>query len=71
MWLSTYMLTERAIEQVKVSYWHEKRVQNESYYKLENEKIKVVFSSLDGSIDSMIDKVTGCNHSFLTLKGLA
>ncbi|MCJ8012383.1 glycosyl hydrolase-related protein [Paenibacillus sp. KQZ6P-2] len=56
---TTYILTERDIEQVKVSYWHEKRTQNEPCYTLENEKIKVVFNSLDGSIDSMMDKATG------------
>lgn len=56
---ATYMLTERVIEQVKVSYWHEKRTQNEPCYMLQNEKLKVVFNSLDGSINSMIDKATG------------
>ncbi|WP_144023405.1 glycoside hydrolase family 38 C-terminal domain-containing protein [Paenibacillus lautus] len=56
---ATYILTEQAIEQVKVSYWHEKRIQNEPCYTLQNEKIKVMFNILDGSIDFMIDKATG------------
>ena len=55
---STYTLTEDSIKAIKIPYFIEMRKQRADEFVLENSLIKVVFSPLDGSIISIIDKAT-------------
>lgn len=55
---STYTLTEDSIKAIKIPYYIEMRRQRADEFVLENSLIKVVFSPLDASIISIIDKET-------------
>ena len=59
MGYSTYKLSEGDVEEVPVPYFLRRRQQEPEEFVLENQHLKVIINSLDGSIQSVVDKKSG------------